>query len=99
MCVSVGKGIAVHTFLLCLPAILRCVQTEWRDDRMSSRQVTITVTQGVRQVQRGGWSREGSQPGDGGDRGGWRKETSRTSFQGLRPTEEPKEAPVEKSPK
>ncbi|KAG5846340.1 hypothetical protein ANANG_G00113900 [Anguilla anguilla] len=57
--------------------------TEWRDDRMSTKQVTITVTQSVRQV----------------DRAGWMRETSRTTFQVLRPAEDRKEAPAEKSPK
>ncbi|KAJ8355473.1 hypothetical protein SKAU_G00182670 [Synaphobranchus kaupii] len=57
--------------------------TEWRDNRMSTKQVTITVTQSVRQV----------------DRGGWMRETSRTTFEVLKPSEDPKEAPARKNPK
>ncbi|KAG9344663.1 hypothetical protein JZ751_010349, partial [Albula glossodonta] len=54
--------------------------TKWQDNRMSTKQVTITVTQSIGQV----------------DRSGCMRETSHTTYEGMRPAEGLREAVGEK---
>ncbi|XP_048841926.1 brain and acute leukemia cytoplasmic protein [Brienomyrus brachyistius] len=68
--VAPSPGTTLQKRVLCTEEI-----TKWQDNRMSSKQVTITVTKSIRQV----------------DKSGKIKETSHTTFEVMKPADGPTE--------